>query len=148
MFGNLRAHVASAEARHMKIVLRSIHSTREQRPSAAMSRGVCRVCVLSGGPAVIALRTRLCARLRLTPDAVCAGDVHINVADASKTAPSVASNRLFRRHTGPQPVALVGFREWIFSENSGMQAYDKQLLSSSFSREHAAYNRGHDRALN
>ncbi len=56
-----------------------------------------------------------------------AGDVHINVADAAKPMPDVASKRLFRRRTGPQPVALVGFREWIFSENSGANCFRTML---------------------
>ena len=48
---------------------------------------------------------------------VAAGDVHLNVpADTGSPVPAVASRR---RTRGPQPVALVGFREWIFSENSG-----------------------------
>ena len=74
-------------------------------------------------------RPETCARLHLTPGAVCAGDVHIGVADVAKAAPSVASKRLFRRHTGPQPVALVGFREWIFSENSGPREYGRRLTA-------------------
>lgn len=46
-----------------------------------------------------------------------AGDVHLDVpADPSSPVPVVASRK---RQRGPQPVALVGFREWIFSENSG-----------------------------
>ena len=53
--------------------------------------------------------------------------MHINVADAAKPMPDVASKRLFRRRTGPQPVALVGFREWIFSENSGAAGSHTQL---------------------
>ena len=56
-----------------------------------------------------------------------AGDVHINVADVAKPMPDVASKRLFRRRTGPQPVALVGFREWIFSENSGAGCFHTVL---------------------
>ena len=39
-------------------------------------------------------------------------------ADAGSGVPRDANRR---RERGPQPVALVGFREWIFSENSGAE---------------------------
>ena len=48
----------------------------------------------------------------------------------AKPAPEVASRAGRSRADQPQPVALVGFREWIFSENSGQNAVSFRWIAS------------------